>query len=118
MTNITLKKHIKQKKYLEYVGPKYLQTLAQEIKPLKERSYELMHLQTGHRVLDVGCGPGTDTIPLGRLVGSAGEVIGIDIDHQMIEIANKNTKETNIADWVIHDFRTNHICQPIKLDNI
>ncbi len=61
-----------------------------------------MHLQVGHRVLDVGCGPGTDTIPMAQLVGPTGQVIGIDLDNQMIEIANKKAKEAGVADWVVH----------------
>ncbi len=89
-------------KYIGNVDPKYLQTLALRIKPLKERSYELMHLRDGFRVLDVGCGPGTDTIPLSRLVGSIGEVVGIDIDEQMIGIANRKATEANITDRVEH----------------
>ena len=61
-----------------------------------------MHLQVGHRVLDLGCGPGTDTIPLAQFVGLTGQVIGVDIDSQMIEIANKKAKEANVMDRVLH----------------
>lgn len=70
--------------------------------PLKERSYELMHIRNGDRILDIGCGPGTDTIPLSQFVGTTGQIIGIDIDHEMIELANKKAKEANVADRVIH----------------
>ena len=41
-------------------------------------AYLLPHLRPGMRVLDVGCGPGTITCDLGRLVGSEGEVLGVD----------------------------------------
>ncbi len=85
-----------------YCDPKYLQILGLKVKPLKERSYDMMQLQDGHRVLDVGCGPGTDTIPLAQFVGHNGQVIGIDIDNQMIITANKKAKEAGVADWVIH----------------
>jgi ubiquinone/menaquinone biosynthesis C-methylase UbiE len=61
-----------------------------------------MHLQIGHRVLDLGCGPGTDTIPLAQFVGLTGQVIGVDIDRHMIEIANKKAKEADVADRVMH----------------
>lgn len=61
-----------------------------------------MHLQVGHRVLDLGCGPGTDTIPLAQFVGLTGQVIGVDIDSQMIEIANKKAKEADVMDRVLH----------------
>jgi len=53
-------------------------------------------------VLDLGCGPGTDTIPLAQFVGLTGQVIGVDIDRQMIEIANKKAKEADVVDRVLH----------------
>jgi 2-polyprenyl-3-methyl-5-hydroxy-6-metoxy-1,4-benzoquinol methylase len=40
-------------------------------------AYLLPHLAPGMRLLDVGCGPGTITVDLARLV-APGEVIGID----------------------------------------
>ncbi len=40
-------------------------------------AYLIPHLQPGQQVLDVGCGPGTITIDLARLV-APGSVVGID----------------------------------------
>jgi ubiquinone/menaquinone biosynthesis C-methylase UbiE len=61
-----------------------------------------MHLQKGYKVLDLGCGPGIDTIPLAQFVGPTGQIIGIDIDNEMINIANEKAKEAMVNDWVIH----------------
>ena len=36
---------------------------------VKRKTYERAHIGEGSHVLDVGCGPGTDTIPLAKLVG-------------------------------------------------
>jgi ubiquinone/menaquinone biosynthesis C-methylase UbiE len=88
--------------YFGYVNPEYLQDIALKFKPLKERSYKLMHLKTGYRIIDLGCGPGTDTIPLAKFVGSTGKVIGIDADNQMITTANKNAKEAGVSSLVVH----------------
>ena len=85
-----------------YVDSKYLEILAEKLKPLKERSYALMHLEVGHRVLDVGCGPGTDTISLSKLVGLTGVVHGIDYDLEMIEKADRRAREAGVADRVMH----------------
>lgn len=92
-----------EKEYFGYVNSDYLKTIALKFKPLKERSYELMHLQTGYKVIDLGCGSGMDTIPLAKFVGITGRVIGIDTDSQMIAIANKNAREVDVAEIVTHE---------------
>ena len=47
-------------------------------------AYLLPHLQSGFRVLDFGCGPGTVTVGLARAV-EPGEVHGIDMEESQIE---------------------------------
>ena len=37
-----------------------------------------LELESGQRVLDVGCGGGRTTMQLGRVVGESGRVTGID----------------------------------------
>lgn len=98
------KEKISQTKYIGCVDQKYLQTLAVILKPFKERSFELMHIQPGHKVIDIGCGPGTDTIRMAELVGQAGQVVGIDFDCDMILTANKKAKETGLEDRVLHRY--------------
>jgi ubiquinone/menaquinone biosynthesis C-methylase UbiE len=48
-----------------YVNTEYLQIMSEFVKHLKQHSYMLMQIQPGHKVLDVGCGPASDTIHLG-----------------------------------------------------
>ena len=85
-----------------YVDPQYLAAMAERLKQTKDRSYSLMHVQPGQRVLDVGCGPGTDTIPLAHLVGSTGEVVGVDTDADMIAQASLSAASAGVASWVTH----------------
>ncbi len=39
-----------------YVDPAYLRAAATLLEPAKHRTYELLQVQAGHHVLDVGCG--------------------------------------------------------------
>jgi SAM-dependent methyltransferase len=58
--------------------------------------YLLPHLATGLRVLDVGCGPGTITVDLGRRV-APGEVVGIDAAAEVLVEAERHRQEAGIA---------------------
>ena len=85
-----------------YVDPEYLQVVAQVVQQSKERSYTYMHVQPGQRLLDVGCGPATDTIPLAQLVGPAGQVVGVDHDPAMIAEANRRAELAGVSSSVEH----------------
>jgi ubiquinone/menaquinone biosynthesis C-methylase UbiE len=61
-----------------------------------------MQIQPGHKVLDLGCGPGTDTIPLAPLVGVNGQVIGADYDEAMIAEAEQRAGQAGVNTWVRH----------------
>jgi ubiquinone/menaquinone biosynthesis C-methylase UbiE len=85
-----------------YVDSGYLQLAAKYTAQFKQRTYMLMRVDLGHKVLDVGCGPGTDTIPLARLVGATGQVVGIDHDESMIAEADQRATEAGVAAWTAH----------------
>lgn len=44
----------------------------------------------GCRMLDLGCGSGRDVYALAQLVGSAGEVVGVDMTDEQLEVAQKH----------------------------
>jgi ubiquinone/menaquinone biosynthesis C-methylase UbiE len=87
-----------------YVDTTYLDTVQKLLNNFKQLTYEQMRAQAGQKVLDVGCGPGTDTIPLARLVGTSGQVIGVDFDADMIVEAEKRALEAEVSAWVIHKY--------------
>ena len=80
----------------------YLQMIADMVARHKRRTYELMHLSPGQNVLDVGCGPGTDTIELARLVGSSGQVVGVDDAADHLELADERARSADVDGWVTH----------------
>lgn len=73
--------------------------LGQEI---KRRAAALLELAPGHAVLDVGCGPATDTVALAGLVGPTGRVIGIDADAAMVQVANTAAARHGVSRWTTH----------------
>jgi SAM-dependent methyltransferase len=87
---------------LGYVDPAYLDAAARLVAGGKRLSYERMHLAPGAAVLDVGCGPGTDTLPLAELVGPAGRVRGIDRDPAMLAEAERRAAAAGLAARVEH----------------
>lgn len=84
------------------VDSQYLARLGAVLENVKRSTYQRMRVLEGSRVLDVGCGPGTDTIPLAKLVGSWGRVAGIDKDAAMIEQANSRALQNGVAAWTEH----------------
>ncbi|MFQ6021048.1 MAG: class I SAM-dependent methyltransferase [Candidatus Aenigmatarchaeota archaeon] len=56
--------------------------------------YEFLELKDGMKILDIGCGTGFFT----RMMASKikGEIIGIDIDDEVLEVARKLTKKQSL----------------------
>jgi ubiquinone/menaquinone biosynthesis C-methylase UbiE len=50
----------------------------------KRRTYALLDARPGARILDVGCGIGDDVRAMAELVGSTGQVVGVDVREEMI----------------------------------
>ena len=98
-----------------YVDPEYLRIIGNQLNHIKQRSYAFMQIQPGHKVLDLGCGPGTDTIPLAPLVGVNGQVIGADYDEAMIAEAKQRAEQAGVNTWVRHK-RVDAMSLPFETD--
>lgn len=94
-----------------HVGVKDLQRLAKVVEQIKQRTVQLLRLKLGDRVLDVGCGPGIDTILMSTLVGEEGVVCGIDYDETMVKTANALAKQADVGAWTKHNV-ANALCLP------
>jgi arsenite methyltransferase len=55
--------------------------------------WELGRLSAGERVLDLGCGAGTDSLVAAQMVGPEGSVIGIDMTPEMLAKARRAAAE-------------------------
>lgn len=86
-----------------YVDIETMDRLAALIRDIKQKITDHLQIRDGHHVLDVGCGPGTDTIAMAPLVGSDGLVVGVDYDEGMIKEANARTGLTMMPSRLRHD---------------
>jgi SAM-dependent methyltransferase len=70
-------------------------------------AYLLPRLSPGMRLLDVGCGPGTLTADLARLV-APGEVVGIDVAADVVAEAAQHARAAGVANtsFLMGDFRS------------
>jgi len=58
--------------------------------------FSLGPIHEGETVLDIGCGGGFDLIFAAMMVGSKGNVTGIDVTPEMLELSKKNLQEASI----------------------
>jgi SAM-dependent methyltransferase len=59
--------------------------------------FSLGELQSGHRVVDIGCGAGIDSFIAAKMVGPEGKVIGIDMTAAMLDKARQAAKESGVS---------------------
>jgi protein-L-isoaspartate(D-aspartate) O-methyltransferase len=62
----------------------------------------LLRVQPGHRVLDVGSGSGWSTALLAHLTGDSGEVLGVEIEPELVQMGAKNLAATQQSWASIH----------------
>ena len=66
----------------------------------RNKGIELLNLQPGEKVLDIGYGTGSAAIELAKRVGPSGQVWGIDISPGMNRVAEKKVQEAGLATTV------------------
>ena len=63
---------------------------------LRRMTVDLVLLETGDSVLDVGCGTAAVTLPAKQRVGDTGEAAGIDPSPEMIEVARRKARRAGL----------------------
>jgi SAM-dependent methyltransferase len=74
-----------------------LTTQARFYEPFTMRFFRDAGILTGMRVLDVGCGSGDVSFLAARIVGPAGEVVGVDRARAAVETATRRALELQLA---------------------
>ncbi len=83
--------------------------------PLGEAAIARLHPDPGEHVLDIGCGTGTTSLELARLVGNSGQVTGVDVSAPMLDEARRRAADSRlgnvsfvVADAGVHQFEPRH----------
>ena len=92
--------------------------LDQVFKPFEDLLVEAVCAGSGGRVLDVGCGTGSTTLAVARLLGAKGRCIGIDISEPMIAAARARAEREGTPASFIRANAQSHAFEPASFDMI
>jgi len=59
--------------------------------------FALGRLESGEKVVDIGCGAGIDSLIAARMVGATGRVVGVDLTPEMVAKARAGALQAGIA---------------------
>jgi ubiquinone/menaquinone biosynthesis C-methylase UbiE len=75
------------------------------------------YIKRGQTVLDLGCGSGTFTLAMAKMVGEAGKVIAVDVQDEMLQIVRKKAAKNGLESRIItHKSEQNRIGISDKVD--
>jgi predicted O-methyltransferase YrrM len=78
-------------------GAERLRQLAAVKWPTTKILLDKVGLRPGWRCLDVGCGIGAVALHMAQAVGSSGNVVGLDLDADCLELARKNAQTLGLS---------------------
>lgn len=87
-------------------------------KPLQDLLVEATSYAPGDRVLDVGCGAGSTTLAVARLLGSHGRCTGIDISDAMIAAARAHAEQQGLPVAFIRADAQDYTFEPASFNRI
>jgi len=94
------------------------ESLDRMFEPFEKLLVEAVAARGAQRVLDIGCGTGSTTLAVARLLGGSGTAVGIDISEPMIALARARAeREAARPRFVCADAQT-HAFEPGSFDMI
>jgi len=84
----------------QHVTADYLRKAAAALREISELSYALLDVQHAASVLDIGCGPGLDVVPMAKMIGAGCKVTGLDISEEMLANARAYAGAEGVMDKV------------------
>jgi ubiquinone/menaquinone biosynthesis C-methylase UbiE len=92
--------------------------LDQMFKPFEDLLVEAVFAGAGGQVLDVGCGTGSTTLAVARLLGAKGQCVGVDVSEPMITAARARAARESTPANFIHADAEIHVFEPMNFDMI
>lgn len=68
--------------------------------PVRRAGLDLLKMQAGEEVLEIGCGTGHSLVRLADEVGSRGRVLGLDLSDKMLAVARTTVARAGVGDRV------------------
>jgi SAM-dependent methyltransferase len=93
-------------------------SLDRMFKPLEDLLVDAVFAASGRRVLDVGCGAGSTTLAVARLLGAKGRCTGVDVSEPMIAAARARAERDNTPAHFIRADVQSHAFEPASIDMI
>src|SRR5512137_393436 len=59
------------------------------------------YLEPGQIVLDLGCGPGTFSIAMAKMVGESGKVIAVDVQEEMLQMVREKAAQQGLESRIV-----------------
>src|SRR5687767_12981306 len=87
-------------------------------KPLEALLVEAVAAGSRHRFLDVGCGTGSTTLAVARLLGAQGHCLGVDISGPMIAAAQARAEREGTPARFIRANAQTHAFEPGSIEMI
>ncbi|MCA9411749.1 MAG: methyltransferase domain-containing protein, partial [Candidatus Omnitrophica bacterium] len=81
---------------MHYSGAEWLIRETREKEESTQRFLKELRVEKGWTVCDLGCGNGYYSLPLARMVGEKGKVIGVDIQPEMLQMLIDRAKQRGI----------------------
>jgi ubiquinone/menaquinone biosynthesis C-methylase UbiE len=59
------------------------------------------YIKPGQTVLDLGCGPGTFSLAIAKMVGESGKVIAVDVQEEMLQLVRKKAARQGLESRIV-----------------
>ncbi len=92
------------------------QDIDRVVVPFGEAALEAAAPQPGERVVDVGCGCGSTSIELARMVGPKGAVLGVDVSLPMLGVARDRSGQEDLPHLAFRDADASEAALPADND--